>query len=136
MSIMHERPPPRRMRMHFDPQFLAMLPIFKNGFRGNETHVLYDEMRVVPSVQERKDLSILDIGSADGDRLRKLTSIVWDQLDLPEAGFTALEPIEDNQMLSKLCKDKGLKWARAYLEESDLESESFDIITATHSAYY
>jgi SAM-dependent methyltransferase len=135
MSIMHERPTPRRMMMHFDQQFLAMLPTFKKGFRGNETQVLYEEMRLLTS-QHRKTLNILDVGSADGDRLGKLTSIVWDQLDIPDAAFTALEPIQDNQALTKVCKDKGLKWAPDYLEESDLDSESFDMITSTHSAYY
>lgn len=135
MAIKHERPSQRRMMLQFDRQFLDFLPIFKRGFDGNEIHLLYEEVRGM-GWESQDHLSILDVGSADGDWLHKTTSAVWETLDRPKTEFTALEPIVDNPGLSKYCQDHNVTWVPRRVEESELPDASFDVITCTHAAYY
>ena len=133
MSIKYERPSTRRMMMHFDREFLDMLPGFKRCFEGNELPVLMKEMEVLNT---RRQLNVLDVGSADGDWLEKTTTTIWNPFDRRKIRLTALEPISENPKLEKVCKDHDITWVRSRIEESSLEDESFDVITSTHCAYY
>lgn len=118
--------------MHFDQRFLDTLPLFKKGFgEGNELRLLVGGM----DLDERKDLNILDVGSADGDRLKRMSNMVQDSLE--RVSITALEPISPNPKLSRVCGDHGIKWESTRIEEAQsLGDELFDIITSTHCAYY
>ncbi len=74
MSIKYERPTERRMMLHFDQEFLSMLPRFKGGLGGrNETKILRDAAQEMTTpLGKQSQPQILDIGSGDGDWLRKL----------------------------------------------------------------
>ncbi len=134
MSIKHERPTPRRMMSQFDKGFLDYLPLFKQGFLGNEMLILYEE--ITGMGLHRDKVNILDVGSADSDWLQKTTSTVWSALDKRRTEFTALEPVTENPKLEQFCNDAGIKWERSRIEESRLPDESFDVILSTHCAYY
>ena len=135
MAIKHERPAQRRMMSLFDRAFLDYLPSFKKGLGGNEIPILMDEIKGMGLV-DRHQLSILDVGSADGDWLNKTTSTVWGALERRKIEFTALEPIVDNPGLERFCRDNGVAWEPNRIEESELPDESFDVVTSTHCAYY
>jgi SAM-dependent methyltransferase len=123
------------MMLPFDKRFLDMLPVFKKGFRGvNEMGDVQAEI-IKMKPQSTENWSFLDVGSADGEWLRKTMIGPWNSAYFPDAEFTALEPI-DNLKLQKLCEGTGVKWKKCRIEESDLADESFDIITSTHTAYY
>ena len=135
MLIKHEMPGLKRMMMPFDREFLEMLPVFKKGFRGVDEmgDVQIELQRMKPRSPE--NWSFLDVGAADGEWLRKTIVGPWNSADFPGGKFTALEPV-DNQKLRSLCTAKGVELANCRIEESDLDGESFDIITSTHTAYY
>lgn len=133
MSMKYERPSTRRMMMHFDRVFLDMLPIFKKGFKGNEIPLLQQEMT---PFNAKNQLSILDIGSADGEWLDKTAPVIWNPYDRRKIRLTALEPVVENPKLERYCKEHDVTWSRGRIEESGLADESFDVITSTHSAYY
>lgn len=137
MSIQHERPSPRRITLSFDKDFLDMLPKFKRGFgEGNELGLVVEGM-ALQGHPPRSEIKILDVGSADGDWLKKMTDHVRNFLGLTRVSFTALEPVSENPRLSLFCKESDVRWVQAHLEEAEeLEEESFDIITSTHCAYY
>jgi len=137
MAIKYERPSPRRMMLHFDRKYLDMLPVFKRGFRahgskGNELALLKKELL---SFDDKTDLDILDIGSADGEWLGKTMEVIWNAFER-NIRITALEPIDDNATLAKVCRDRDITWVKTRIEESELPAESFDVIMSTHSAYY
>lgn len=135
MAIKHERPAQRRMMLQFDRTFLDFLPVFKGGLGGNELPILLDEVKGMGLV-DRDHLSILDVGSADGDWLQKATSTVWGAYERRKIKFTALEPVVENPKLEKFCEDNNIQWEPNRIEESELPDESFDVITSTHCAYY
>lgn len=135
MAIKHDLPTESRMMLQFDKAFLDHLPLFKQGLGGNEIPVLMKEVEAM-GLLNRDRLSILDIGSADGDWLRKTTDTVWGALERRKIQFTALEPIDDNPKLAKFCESQGIRWQVGRIEESNLPDESFDVITSTHCAYY
>jgi len=136
MSIKHDLPGHDRMMMPFDQGFLKMIPVFKKGFKGIDE---MGEMQVEigrTNLKSRENLSFLDVGSADGEWLKKTMANVWRQAEFPDGKFTALDPIANNGDLAKLCAEKGVKHVPKTVEGSNLDSDSFDIITSTHTAYY
>ena len=138
MSIKEERPTERRMMMHFDKEFLDKLPVFKECLAGgNESVILRDAaQKMTEELKKEFEPRMLDIGSGDGDWLKKLARIFKDDLELHDAKFTALEPVEDNPKLREVCKKEKFMSVFQRIEECALESGSYDIVTSTHSAYY
>jgi ubiquinone/menaquinone biosynthesis C-methylase UbiE len=138
MSIKYERPTNRRMMLHFDKEFLDMLPIFKEGLGGrNETKILRDaSQEMAAALNPQSEPQFLDIGSGDGDWIRKLATIFREDVGLSSAKFTALEPVSDNPKLKDTCRRERFTADFHRIEECDLKSGTYDIVTSTHSAYY
>jgi SAM-dependent methyltransferase len=138
MSIKHERPSDKRMMLHFDKDFLDMLPIFKEGLGGrNETKILREAAQEMTStLGPQIEPHILDVGSGDGDWLRKLANTFKEDLGMHQARFTALEPVSDNPKLRELCRKEKYNLQLNRIEECDLKPGVYDIVTSTHTAYY
>lgn len=138
MSIKYERPTERRMMMHFDQEFLNMLPIFKQGLGGkNETPILRSAAyEMATAIGRESQPQILDVGSGDGDWLTKLAPVFKHDLGLSRAGFTALEPVEENTKLKEVCRKERFTPSFHRIEECDLKPGTYDLVTSTHTAYY
>jgi len=137
MSVKYERPSERRMMMHFNKEFIDMLPIFKQGLEGNERDILQAAAtEMAKPLSRQPELKILDVGSGDGDWIRKLARTFKDQLDLHRAAFTTLEPVENNPGLRDVCRQEKFTSVFQRIEECDLKPATYDIVTSWHTAYY
>lgn len=138
MSIKYERPSDRRMMLHFDREFLDMLPVFKEGLGGrNETKILRDAAQeMITALNPQVEPRILDVGSGDGDWLRKLAVIFREDFELHRTGFTALEPVSDNPKLRDVCRKERFDIDIRRIEEYTGNCGVYDFVTSTHTAYY
>ncbi len=123
----------------FDRSFIDLLPLFKAGLGGqNETVMLRQAVRdIAGTFDHTKTPSFLDIGSGDGDWLRKVATCFRDELEFRGAGFTPVEPVSDNPLLARVCQSQGFASPRFDpIEECKLTGELYNVILSTHSAYY